>query len=223
MTVLELIDYTLAPEGSGKGLKNADFSLSAGDVCAVRADSGDDASLFIRALATLIRPVSGTYRFKGESIALSNYRNTLPVKQKIGYITMDSAMISNRTLHENLLFMRYYHEDDLTIDLDAHTMELCHRFDLSDKLHRKPGELHSQDILNAMAIREIRKPPEVLLLERPEDVMDHIRFDFFIEELKILQRKEVPIVLYTSDTVLANEFSNRKVLISNGQLVTLTS
>jgi hypothetical protein len=69
--------------------------------------------------------VGGTYRFNGEMVNLKDYRQCLAVKRQIGYVAADAAMISNRTIRENLLLTRFYYENDLTIDIDQKTEALC--------------------------------------------------------------------------------------------------
>jgi ABC-type lipoprotein export system ATPase subunit len=220
MSLIELENYTLKPEGTGNGLFDLNFSLSKGDSYSIDTDSTDDATVFLKALATLVSPVKGMYFFNGKHINLLDYRNALPCKKRIAYIAPDSALINNRTIRENLLFMRYFHEDTLSLSLDDNTADLCRRFDIYDKLDHKPGELHTRNIQNIIVIRELCKSPEVILLERPEDFVDHTNFDFFVEVIKGLTRAKLPLVFYSSDADFVKTFSNRKIIISESKLTT---
>ena len=103
----ELKNYMVFSEGGERRLSIGEFTLSGTDSCCVRSDSSDDARLFLRALATLVYPVQGTYRYKGSVLDFSDYRRLLPLKRKVGYIASDTAMLSNRTIRENLLLRRY--------------------------------------------------------------------------------------------------------------------
>lgn len=221
MALLELSDYTLAPIGPGNGLSDFYFSLSEGDACAVCSDSDDDATLFLKGLATLVYPVKGTYRFEGQPIDLSNYRNALPCKKKIGYIAPDSAMISNQTVRENLLFRRYFYEDSLALELDGDIIRLCRQFDVFKNLDMTPGELRLNDIRIAIIVRELSQAPMILLLDRPEDLIDHTKFDLFIDILKEMLLSKLSIVFFSFDTDFADMISNTKVMISNGRLTTV--
>ena len=221
MTLLELSDYTLAPIGPGNGLSDFYFSLSEGDVCAVCSDSNDDATLFLKGLATLEYPVKGTYRFEGQAIDLSDYRNALSCKKKIGYIALDSAMISNKTVRENLLFSRYFYEDSLALELDEDIIKLCRQFDIFKNLDRTPGELHLHDIRTAITVRELSQTPMILLLDRPEDLIDHTKFDLFIDILKKMLLSKLSIVFFSFDTDFVDMISNTKVTISKGRLTTV--
>lgn len=216
--IIELDSYWLASAGSGNGLREASFSLFRGDVCAIESDSTEDAALFLRALATLIQPRKGTYRFDGRKIDLDDYRNSLDCKRRIGYIASDAALISNRTLEDNLLLMRKFHEDSIALDLDARTAALCRKFDLIDKLDQRPADLPPRQVQNAITVRELAKQPEVLVLDRPEDFVDHARFDFFLEIVKSMIRAELTTVYYSSDNRMGQALANRKVDIRRGRL-----
>lgn len=222
MPVIELTDYTLEPKGAGNGLADFNFSVDSGDGYSIETDLLDDAALLLKALVTLVSPRKGTYRFKDIKIDFSDYRNLLPCKRRIGYIASDAALISNRTIRENLLFMRYFHEDSLVLPLDDHAAQLCRKFDIFDKLDRRPGELRPQDINNTITIRELSKYPDVLVLERPEDFIDHTRFRLFMETVRAMTLRNLPVVFYSSDTDFIKSFSNKKIIISKGRLTSFS-
>ena len=218
MYLIELSDYTLPDTGSGNGLNNIHFSLSNGDVCSIQTDSTNDACDFLKALATLLSPENGTYRFQGEALRFSDYRELLPVKKRIGYIGQDAAMISNRTVRENLLYMRFYFENSLLLSLDKNTMRFCGIFNFLDKLDKRPGELRPVDLRVAIAIRELTKSFDVLLCERPENYFGSNRLELFKEICEDIVASGHTIVFFSNDPGFMETRSNRKILISGGTL-----
>lgn len=212
--MIDLTDYCIRPEGTGKGLSKLNFSLSPGDVISIDTKYPDDASLFLKALATLAAPDKGVYRFDGKVIDLSNYRKALPCKKRIGYISLDTALISNRTIRENLLLMRFYDENRLSLPLDQRAAKLCRWFGMSDKLDLKPGEVHSQDRLNAIVVRELSKRPDILLLDRPEDVMGLKNFNLFQNILKYMLKSKLSVVFFTLNTRFSAAFARRRVSLN---------
>ncbi len=214
-------DYTLAPQGSGYGINGFYFALSSGDVCAVEAQNPDDANVFLRSVATLIKPVKGTYRYDGKRINMASYKEALNCKPKIGYIAPDAALISNLTIRQNILIQRYYRENDLTIDLDEKLQNLCDDFGICNKLDMRPADLNTMESQMAIVIREISKKPQVLLLDRPEDFIGHAKFDTLVEIFNDWITKEKPVVFLSYDRRLIRRFANRKILIANGALTTV--
>lgn len=220
MHLIKLSDYTLAPIGKGSGINKFHFTLSKGDVCSIHADSPDNACLLLKGLATLVRPVTGIYSFKGKKLDFSDAHNLLPFKKKIGYISADSALVSSITLRENLLLMRYYFENSLSIDLDEKTEKLCNAFNIQDKLDMRSSEIGLLNARLGITIREITKSPDVLLIERPEDFIDHSNFDLFSEILSDFLMSETAIVFFSCKKAFIEKFYNKKIIISDRELIT---
>lgn len=222
MHLIKLSDYTLAGAGKGNGLKSFHLSLSRGEVCSIHTDSFDDAHLLLQGLATIVRPLRGEYRFQGQVIDFSDYRNLLLYKKKIGYIASDSAMLSNKTVRENLLLAQCYFDNSLSLTLDESVLRLCGIFGIRNKLDLRPSEFDPLDLKIAISIRELTKSPELLLLERPEDFIQHSKFNLFMEILKEVVVSQVPVVFVSYDTNFVKRFSNKKILISGGTLTSVS-
>lgn len=221
MHLIEMSDYTLAPVGSGQGIREFYFALSPGDVCAIEAQYPDDAHLFLRAVATLACPVSGTFRFGHRRYNLKNYKELLGCKKKIGYIAPDAALISNLTIRQNILIHRYYSENDLSIDLDDKLNTMCDTFGVCRKLDSRPADLNSMERQIAIIIREISKNPEVLLLERPEDFIGHAHAEMLVHFFNEWIGRRKPVMFFSFDRRLIRRFANRKILIKNGSLTSV--
>ena len=220
MHLIELTDYAVSFSGSEADLKGYQFNLSRGDVCSIETRYPLKANLFIKALATLVTPESGSYRFDEEILDFSDYRKLLPFKKRIGYIAPDSYMISNRTIRENLLFRRYYFENSLSLDLDENTMNLCRLFHIDTKLHLRPGQLRPIDLRYAIAIRELTKSSDLLLLDRPEDVISVNRFKNFTEIIKKDIIPKQAVVFFSRDRYFIETLANRQIQIENGRVAT---
>ena len=192
--MIVLSEYTLvSPEGNSR-IEIDRLFISREDVCAIHADSADGAGLFLRGLATLEAPRRGIYRFSGSPLDFTGHQHLLHIKKRIAYIAPDTELISNRTVRENLLLMRYYNENSLSIDIDEQTMALCRDFGLIHKLDQRPGTLHPQERQTAFAIRELSKPFDLLLMNRPEDIISHERFDTFLAVVEsIIERKKAVV------------------------------
>jgi ABC-type lipoprotein export system ATPase subunit len=169
-------------------------------------------------LATLERPKAGRYQFRGEPLDFSDYRNLLPVKRRIAYISSDATLISNRTLRENLLLGRFYHENSLEIRLDDRIRVLIDGFDLADKLEVRAARLSQLDRRIAICIREIAKEPELLLLYRPEEMVDHQRFEPFVEHLESTASGTLAGLVLSYDDAFIERFTNRRLTLNQGHL-----
>ncbi len=218
MTIVQLNDYRLPSLNGCGGLGPVNLALSGGDACSVSSDAPRHARLLIRALATLARPESGTYRFKGEVLDFSDYRNLLPVKRRIGHIAADAAMIRHISVQENILLGRFYHENSLSATPDPRTLDLCERLGVLDKLHSKPADLNVTDVRLAVAVRELAKSPDIVLLERPEDFAENRKFHDFLAVLEDIRAAGTPVVCLSYRNSFIGEFANKCIRIRRGRL-----
>lgn len=216
--MIELTNYMLAPQRAGNGLKPFTLLIKKGEVYSIDTDSSLDAHLLLKTLALLELPLSGGYRFMAKAIDFSSYRKLLPFKKRIAYIASDSGILSNRTIKENLLFMRYCYENSLNLELDQNTQQLCHIFKLTEKLDKRPTEMNLRDVRIAVAIRELIKSPQLILLERPEDFIAHKQFERFESVLADLLTTKLPLVFLSWNKRFVKRFATQKIRIKNGQL-----
>jgi len=217
--VIELIDFTLEGNGAGKGLQRLNVYLSEGNVYIINTDSSADAVCFLKALATLQYPIQGEYRYKGKPLDFSEYRSILPVKKRIGYIGSDAAMISNMSIRENLLLMRYYDENSLNLSIEGVAAALCDQFKLNDHLDMRPGTVTPAILRLAITTRELAKSPELLLIEYPEEYIGQAHLDIFINTLENMPLFQMIVVFISNHQILIEKFATRQMSIINGQLV----
>jgi ABC-type ATPase involved in cell division len=207
--IIELKGRVLTASGSSR------LTISRGDVIRIVSDAPADSRRVLRVLATLERQHGMEYSFNGRAVDLQDYRRCLDVKRRIGYVAADAAMISNRTIRENLLLTRYYQENDLTIDIDATVMSLCRNAGLSGNLDQRPAVLSSTELLKAVAIREMAKVPLVMLVERPENFMQATQDDRFFNHFEKMVRSGTAVVFFSSNNTM-NALANRQLRLAGG-------
>ena len=215
--IIDIADLELAPLGKSRHDDSQRLAVAHGDVIAILSDSPMVGKHLLRVLATLERPERGEYRFHGKMVDLKDYRQCLAVKRQIGYVAPDAALISNRTLRENLLLTRFYSENDLTIDIDHTIDSLCRGAGLSQMLNQRPSVLSDGELLKAIVIREMGKAPAVMLIDRPENFMESSENDSIFNHLKTMVRSGTAVVFFSHNTKM-NGFANRQLTVSGGEI-----
>jgi len=221
MTVIELTNYSFDSKKTGRPFQPFDFSLAHGDVFSISTDSVEDALTFLKALATLVAPLSGSYRFLENALSFSNHQYLLEAKKNIGFMTSHAALISNRTIRENLLLQRAYFTNSLSPKLDPNAQALCNLFALENKLDLRPAALTEHDYRCVIAVRELIKKPLVLLMEYPEQYIGITNLDAFNDILFDMVGGQVGIVFLSEYKNFIETFSKRDLVISNGTLQTV--
>jgi len=218
MNLIELTNYSFESKKACRPLQPFDFALTLGDVVAITTDSAEDALTFLKALATLIAPIQGSYRFLEKTLNFSDYQNLLEVKKNIGFVTSHAALISNRSIRENLLLQHAYFTNSLSTKLDQNAQALCNLFALENKLDLRPAALTEHDYRCVIAVRELIKKPVVLLMEYPEKYIGIANLDAFNDILFDMLGGELGIVFLSEYKNFIETFSKRDLVISNGTL-----
>lgn len=217
LPIIEISDLVMAAPGAAMPYVTDRLTVATGDIVAVETDVPADGRFLLRLLATLDRPNQGRYRFRGAPVDLANYRQCLGIKRQIGYVAADATMISNRTVRENLLLMRFYYENDLSIDIDETMESLCKRVSLADKLNRRPSELSSGEVLKAVTIREMGKNPVLMLMDRPETFLAIDDEDVIFNHLKSMLQSGASMVFLSQNRKMT-ELANRRLSLSAGKI-----
>lgn len=218
MYTIELIDYCLDSHGLGNGLTSCFFRASKGDVWKIEADNINDSHLLINGLATLAFPTTGKYLFKGSELDFSDYRNLLPTKKNVGYLTSETTLISNRTIRENLTLHKVYFDNDLSPTLNEREIRMCQLFKLNKILDVRPAKLTAPDIKRAILVRELLKEPEVIILEFPDEFSGYHSRDDLIDVLKKSVDSGATLIYSSHDQDFIKAFSHKTLLINNGRL-----
>jgi ABC-type ATPase involved in cell division len=216
--IASLKDYSLWSPAENCGLSAVSLTIREGELWEIDSPDPADARLLLRALATLECPAAGSYLYRGERLDFRDYRHLLAVKMRIAYISSDATLISNRTLRENLLLGRFYHENRLEIRLDDRIRVLIDCFDLADKLEMRAARLSRLERRIAICIREIAKEPELLLLYRPEEMIDHRRFEPLVEHLENTSAGALGGLVLSYDPNFIQRFTNRRLTLNQGRL-----
>lgn len=213
LNIVTLENYTLQDATKGSRLRDFNFSLAAGDTCAIDADHADDARLLAGGLATLIYPASGTYTFRETILDFGNYQNLLDIKRQIGYFGPHAALVSNMTVRQNLMLTRTYFDNKLDLDLHDDVKDLCAEFQLTEKLDLRPTALSPLDIRAAIIIREIAKPVQVFIMDSPEALIGQPGFKFLVTKLEQMTAAGLPLVLLCENNELRARLTQRTVRI----------
>lgn len=216
MPLISLYKYYLPPSGAEQGIRNCTMTLEKGEVRIIEADSESDAHLFLRGLATLTYPMGGDYLFNGTRLNFSDYRNLLSAKKKIGYLASDTALISNRSILDNLTVEQAYFENNLTSGLSEEVLEMCREFSVEELIEHRPVNLGVKELKNVMVIREISKSPDVMLIQYPEGFAGAEEYQYMMNQLKKNIDSGMAMVYMSDDEVFKNRFPGKIVTINNG-------
>lgn len=213
--VIEYKDFII----SGKNYELPKFSLKVNENDIIEIDSKSDgaASLFIRGISTL-NSVRGDIFFSGSRYNPMDYEKMLQLKRNIGYLGPLCALLSNRSVIENIVLHRLWEENTRKIKLDESLIKDCELAGISEYLYKRPEKTTEEVKCGAYLVREFLKEPRVIFLERPY-LFTRGRLDRFLwTKLNKTIEKKAPVVFFSTTGFVPSVTVTHKVIIEKDKI-----
>ncbi len=200
-------------------LNIADFTLKSGEFLGIIGANGAGKSTFLRLLAGVLKPASGTINLLDKSITA--YERSA-VARIIGYLPQENFCQYNATVYETVELGRFPHKGGFAAlsprdrEVIEESLELTGLVAYS---RRRLSELSGGERKRVFLASVLALEPQALLLDEPVAALDlHHQSEFF-RLLRRLSRKGMAIAVVTHELNLASLFCSEIMLLSNGKLM----
>jgi putative ABC transport system ATP-binding protein len=199
--------------GSKSLVKDANFSLKAGEVLAIVGPSGSGKTTLLRMLNRLDEPTSGTVFIEGK-----DYRDISPreLRRKIGMV-MQRPFLFPGTVAQNISFGPKQRGELLGSES---IQELLGQVGLPGYAERNVATLSGGEAQRVSVARTLANQPEVLLLDEPTSALDELS-KAGVEALlqRIVREHQLTCVLVTHDTGQALRLAPRAIVMGAGRIL----
>ena len=153
-----------------KVLDNLNFSVKAGEFCAVMGASGSGKSTLLAVMAGLLKPDEGKVRYENEDIyAMPDRELSVLHREKIAYVPQSNIFLKNRTVLENIV-SPYFENGEKGLKEKAE--KLLERFKIAELADSFPHELSGGEQKRASLVRAMLNDPEILIADEPTTGLD---------------------------------------------------
>ena len=195
-----------------------DWELEAGKALVLFGPSGSGKTTALRALAGLIRPVSGRVEIDGRPVYDSAADIWVPAhERKVGYLTQQYHLFPHLNLAQNISYglgSTRFRNAALPVP------ELLDAFQLRGLEERYPWELSGGQQQRVALARALATQPQMLLLDEPFSALDAGLRRSLRQELRIiLARRPIPVVLVTHDREEALAMGDQVQVIDGGRAI----
>ncbi len=199
--------------GSKSLVKDANFSLKAGEVVAIVGPSGSGKTTLLRMLNRLDEPTSGTVFIEGQ-----DYRDIPPreLRRKVGMV-MQRPFLFPGTVAENIRFGPKQRGKVLGSEA---IQALLAQVGLPNYAERNVATLSGGEAQRVSVARTLANQPEILLLDEPTSALDELS-EAGVEALlqRIVREHQLTCVLVTHDTGQALRLAPRTIVIEMGRIL----
>jgi ABC-2 type transport system ATP-binding protein len=203
--------------GQLAAVRDLDLEVEDGEIMGIIGPNGAGKTTILKMIVGLINPTSGRVEVMGRDMA----RESIHVRQFIGYLPEDSSLYENMTVAEYLLFFSELYKmskrkAEERIDLLLASLNLPEQ----DKL---TGEL-SRGMKRKVAIaRALLHDPRILILDEPNAGLDPLTSFFIINYLKSLKDQGKTILVSAHNLFHVEYICDRVSILENGRLIVCDS
>jgi ABC-2 type transport system ATP-binding protein len=186
-----------------------------GEIVGLIGHNGAGKSTTLKMIAGLIEPTSGRVLVMGHDMQ----RESIKVKQKIGYLPEESSLYEAMTAREYLLFFSELYQMPRAKALER-IDQLLDSLGLTEK-DKLTGEFSKGMKRKTAIARVLLHDPELLILDEPSSGLDPLTSFFIINYLKSLKREGKTILLSAHNLFHLETICDRVGILKNGKLLIL--
>ncbi|MDB8858673.1 ABC transporter ATP-binding protein [Pediococcus acidilactici] len=194
-------------------LNSIDFDAELGDYVTIIGPSGSGKSTFLKILATLLTPTSGTIMYHGEDqLAIPK----IEYRKEVSYCFQQPTLFGE-TVRDNLAFPFEIRNHPFNADKAVRSLE---QVDLTARFLDKPiVDLSGGEKQRVALVRNLLFPPNVLLLDEVTTGLD-VDTKAIVHQLieKMNQKSKITVLAITHDEAEIG-LAHRLVTIENGRIV----
>jgi len=200
-------------------IKEISFELKKGEMLGIIGPNGSGKSTLIRLLSGVLEPEQGEIIIKNQPIQKYSSRR---LAQIIAVVPQQSEIAFPFTVQEVVMMgrapylKRFQWEGEKDYQVVERAMALTETAHLS---HRSIDQLSGGERQRVILARALAQEPEILLADEPTTYLDlhhQIRFMNLLWELK--SKNGLSVIFTTHDLNLASFFSDRVLLLNQGEL-----
>ena len=206
-----------------EALKNVTLSIEKGDIYGIIGMSGAGKSTLVRCINYLEIPSEGDVLIDGKSLGSLSEAELRGLRKQIGMIFQHFNLLMQKNALENVCFPMYI-KGKKKKEARKRAKELLELVGLSDKLSAYPAKLSGGQKQRVAIARALANRPKVILADEPTGNLDTATSAEIIGLLQMFNRKhKITIVMVTHDKETANRVSHKTVLLSDGEIIKITS
>ncbi len=199
--------------GSFQALKDVSFEINKGEIVGFLGQNGAGKTTLMRILTSYLPASSGTVMIDGDDIA----RNSLTIRQKIGYLPETPPLYSNMTVKDYLKFAAEIKDvpaNKRLRQLDK-VLEECQLEDVKSKMIATLSKGYKQRVGIAQAIIH---EPKLLILDEPTSGLDPIQN---LQVRKLIKNLKDHRTVIVSTHILSEieQIAQRVLIIKSGQII----
>jgi phospholipid/cholesterol/gamma-HCH transport system ATP-binding protein len=190
------------------------------DRLVIMGQSGSGKSTILRLILGILQPNSGSVFFKQFEITRLPRRKLQQVRQKIGMVYQYSALLSSRTVRDNVALPLEELTDKSREEIDKIVDEKLELVGMKEAKDQLPSELSGGMKKRVSLARALVMDPELILFDEPVAGLDPV-IASVIDELiiNLSEKSKVTSIIVTHEMGSAFRIGTRMAMLYQGKII----
>lgn len=196
-------------------LKDVSFEVRNGECVAIIGPSGTGKSVFLRSIALLEVPETGTISIKGTDITKKSV-DINKVREKMGMVYQGFHLFSHLNVLDNITLAPRKVKKMPKVVAEQKAKELLALVGLSEKAYNFPHQLSGGQQQRIAIARCLAMEPEIMLFDEPTSALDPTMTREVLAIMRKLTKMGLTMIVVTHEMSFAREVANRVVYMDEG-------
>jgi phospholipid/cholesterol/gamma-HCH transport system ATP-binding protein len=203
-----------------KVLDGVSLQVNAQERLVVMGQSGSGKSTILRLVLGILDPDAGSVFFKQFEVGRLSRRKMAQVRQHIGMVYQYSALLSSRTVRENVALPLEELSDKSQEEIDRIVDEKLEMVGMNDSKDLTPSELSGGMRKRVSLARALVMDPELILFDEPTAGLDPV-ISSVIDELiiNLTEQQKVTSIIVTHEMASAFRVGTRMAMLYQGKII----
>ncbi len=216
-TKIQLIDATIE-QPSNVVLSNVNIEIKNGELTYLIGRTGSGKSSLLKTLYAELPLTKGSGVVAGFQLEKIRRKQIPFLRRKLGIVFQDFQLLTDRNVHDNLLFVLKATGWKNKADIEARIAEVLDRVSLALKHYKMPNELSGGEQQRVVIARALLNNPEIILADEPTGNLDPETSRGILKLLTDISHNGRAVLIATHDYNLIKEFPGRILKCENSAI-----
>ena len=203
--------------GGQEALREASFSVEAGELAFVTGRSGAGKSTLLKLIPAIERPTSGTVVVQGQNVAALRPSAIPYLRRNVGQVFQDQKLLYDRSVFDNVMLPLAFSGSPAR-EAARRVRAALDKVGLLSRERLNPVQLSGGEQQRVAIARAVVNRPAVLVADEPTANLDAESAARILELFLSFQQVGVTVLIATHDLGLVERHGGRRIHLEDGRI-----